>query len=117
MNKDKVYLSHILTNISHIQRLTQAGKETFLADPDRQAAILYYLQTLSESAGRISETLRASQPQIAWQQIKGFRNRVVHDYLSIDLNLVWGIIENELPTLKTAIEAMQVDTNNEVEEE
>lgn len=106
MNRDKVYVQHILTNIAHIQRLESLGERAVFGNPDHQAALLYYLQTLAESAGRLSEEVRLSQPTIPWQQIKGFRNRVAHDYLSIDLRLVWGIVTNEIPALKTAAEAI-----------
>jgi uncharacterized protein with HEPN domain len=46
------------------------------------------------------------QPQISWSQIKGFRNIVVHDYLSVDLDRVWNIIQFSLPDLMAAIIAM-----------
>lgn len=106
MNRDKIHLLYIQANIGKIKRLVQRGKADFLANEDKQAAILYYLQTLSESTTRLSDELRDSQPQIEWQKIRGFRNRVAHDYLSIDLELVWLIITTEFDPLKNAIEAM-----------
>lgn len=106
MNRDRAHLLYIQQSIVRIQRLANEGKVTFLNDEDKQAAILYYLQTLSESATRISESLRNTQPQIAWAQIRGFRNRVAHDYLSIDLELVWQIITSELTPLFAAITTM-----------
>jgi uncharacterized protein with HEPN domain len=47
VKSDEVYLKHIQKNITHVQRLVGASKEAFLADEDKQAATLYYLQTLS----------------------------------------------------------------------
>lgn len=106
MSRDRVHLLHIQRNIASIQRLRTDGKEMFFADEDKQAAVLYYLQTLSESSTRLSAELRDSQHQIEWQQIRGFRNRVVHDYLSIDLEMVWLIMNREIEPLAVAIEAM-----------
>jgi uncharacterized protein with HEPN domain len=116
MSRDRVHLLYIQRNIANIQRLVGDGKEDFLADEDKQAAILYYLQTLSESTTRLSEELREAQPHIAWQQIRGFRNRVVHDYLSVDLELVWLIITNELVPLGAAIDALLADLPAEDDE-
>ncbi|MGB7338426.1 MAG: HepT-like ribonuclease domain-containing protein [Phototrophicaceae bacterium] len=106
MTRDKVHLLYIQQTIQKITRLTAKGKTIFLQDDDEQAAILYYLQTLSESTTRLSDELKEKQPQIAWQQIRGLRNRVAHDYLSIDLELVWLIITTELTALSESIEQM-----------
>ncbi len=117
MSRERAHLQHIQHNIEHLQRLVARGKEAFLQDEDMQAAILYYLQTMSESTTHISEENRSSQPQIEWQKIRGLRNRVVHDYLSIDLELVWTILEKELEPLQAAVtkilKAMDADDGDE----
>ncbi|MEO1287787.1 MAG: HepT-like ribonuclease domain-containing protein [Chloroflexota bacterium] len=113
MNRDKLHLLHIRENIAKIKRLLNEGKATFLDDEDKQAAILYYLQTLSESTTRLSPSLRDEHPQIQWQQIRGFRNRIVHDYLSTDLELVWLIITKELNPLLDAVEIMLTEVSDE----
>jgi len=117
MNRERAHLQHIQRNIEHLQRLVAKGKEQFLQDEDMQAAILYYLQTMSESTTHISQENRSSQPQIEWQKIRGLRNRVVHDYLSIDLELVWAILEKELEPLQAAVkeilETMDDEEKNE----
>lgn len=58
MSRDRVHLLYIEHSIARIQHLTLDGEEAFAADEDKQAAILYYLQTLSESTTRLSEELR-----------------------------------------------------------
>lgn len=108
MSRDRAHLLYIQHCIARIQHLTLDGEEAFAFDQDKQAAILYYLQTLSESTTRLSEELRLTQPQIPWQQIRGFRNRVAHDYLGVDLKLIWLIIVNELVPLGAAVNAMLV---------
>jgi uncharacterized protein with HEPN domain len=109
MKDERIYLNHILKNIAQVQRLAQTGKKTFFKDEDQQAAILYYLQTMAESTSRVSQATQAKQPQIAWNKIRGFRNIVAHDYLSVDLDLVWSTIEHELTPLKSAIEALLIE--------
>jgi uncharacterized protein with HEPN domain len=115
MKEDRIYLDHILHNIAAVQRLVKKGKTAFLEDEDAQAAVMYYLQTLSESTTHLSDDIKASQPEIPWRRIRNFRNVVVHNYLSIDLEIVWGIIVNDLPSLAAAVEAMLAALGDEAQ--
>jgi uncharacterized protein with HEPN domain len=67
------------------------------------------LQILAESTQRISEKLKKSYPAIPWEDISGFRNVLVHDYLGINLNRVWEIIEKDIPSLREAAKKMLND--------
>ncbi len=64
------------------------------------------LQVLSESAQRLSEELKSRYSTVEWRKIADFRNRLVHDYLGVDLEIVWQVIEKDLPALKRAIVEM-----------
>jgi uncharacterized protein with HEPN domain len=70
-----------------------------MADVDLQDATLRRLQTLSESTQRLSPALKSAHPEIPWDDIAGFRNRLVHAYLDIDLDLVWNTVVRDLPPL------------------
>ena len=63
MSRDRVHLLHIQRNIVSIERLVSEGKDAFILDEDKQAAVLYYLQTLEESTTRLPEELRQTQFQ------------------------------------------------------
>jgi len=76
-----------------------------MADVDIQDATLRRLQTLSESAQRLSPDFKAAHPQIPWTDIAGFRNRLVHAYLDIDLELAWNTVVRDLPPLLAMAEA------------
>ena len=67
------------------------------------------LQTLAESSQRLSEVAKDIQPGIDWRAISGFRNILVHDYLGIDIEAIWLVIETDLPLLKKALEDMGRD--------
>jgi uncharacterized protein with HEPN domain len=71
-----------------------------------QDAVIRNLQTLAESATRISEEQQEKHPEVDWFKIRGFRNVLVHDYLGVDLKRVWNILEHDLPRLKAAVEKM-----------
>ncbi|MBD2777012.1 DUF86 domain-containing protein [Iningainema tapete] len=59
---------------------------------------------IGEATKRLSTDLRAIYPDVPWQQIVGFRDVLIHDYLKVNLNQVWGVIELSLPELKATVE-------------
>lgn len=61
------------------------------------------LQTLAESAQRLSEALKAKYPDVEWRSIAAFRNILVHDYLGVDLERIWIIVQQDVPKLKETI--------------
>jgi len=72
-----------------------------------QDAVIRNLQTMAESTTRVSDELQEEHPEVDWLKIRGFRNVLVHDYLGVDLERVWNILENELSKLKNAVEKMR----------
>ncbi|MCK4535654.1 MAG: DUF86 domain-containing protein [Desulfuromonadales bacterium] len=79
-------------------------KDAFINETLLQDAVLRVLQVMAESSQRLSEEAKNTHPDIDWRSISGFRNILVHDYLGgIDLELIWQVIEQELPILKKAL--------------
>jgi len=113
VNKDKLYLIYIEEYINRVEQYTQKGKNTFFKDIKTQDAVLRNLHTLSESIRRLSPQIKTKYPEVDWRSIVAFRNVVVHDYLSIDLNLIWDIIERDLPNLKNMIEIIKQEIGGE----
>lgn len=102
--RDLLYVEHIHACIERIERYVAADKKRFFDDTLLQDAVLRVLQVMAESSQRLSEEAKKSQVEIDWRGISGFRNILVHDYLGgIDLDLVWQVIEDELPRLKKAL--------------
>lgn len=79
MKDDRVYLEHIKNCILRIEGYTREGRQGFLQDTKTQDAVLRNLQTLAESARRISPQFTQARPEIPWKNIVGFRNVLVHD--------------------------------------
>ena len=104
MKDDRLYLVHIQESIKWIQEFTSGGKEDFLDDRKTQDAVLRNLHTLSESAQRLTPGLKSQYAEVEWRAISGFRNVVVHDYLGVDLDQMWDIIEKDLPVLKQQVD-------------
>jgi len=106
MKSDKFYLVYILECLERIKEFTEAGKDAFMVSHLIQDAVLRNLQTMAESTQRLSDAVKATPPHIPWEEISGFRNVLVHDYLGIDLEIVWDIMQHEIRELKTVIQAM-----------
>ena len=106
MKDDAVYLRHVVECIRRIEDNISGGRDLFLTAHALQDATLRNLQTLSEATQRLSDAVKSMHPEIEWVRIGAFRNVLVHNYLGIDLELVWQIIENDVPELKRAVTEM-----------
>ncbi|MEI6026796.1 MAG: HepT-like ribonuclease domain-containing protein [Betaproteobacteria bacterium] len=71
-----------------------------------QDAVIRNLQVLAESSQRLSTDIKATEAQIPWRELSGFRNVIVHDYLGIDLDAVWLVVVQDLPPLSEALSRM-----------
>ena len=108
MKDDRIYIDHILECMEWITRYTEEGREAFFFNRKTQSATLRELQTLAESAQRLSDELKEAHPEVPWESISGFRNVLVHDYLGIRLERIWEIIERDLPAFRAALEAIRI---------
>ena len=104
MKEAKVYLIHIRDCIKRIKSYTIDGKTAFFEQSIIQDAVLRNLEVMCESIKNLPDEWKASQPDILWGKIVGFRNRLAHEYLGIDLDIVWDVIENYIPSLEKAVE-------------
>ncbi len=113
MKDIRLYFDHILESIEKIERYTAEGRDAFFQDTMAQDAVLRNLQTLAESTKHIPPDLKAAYSEISWERIVAFRNILVHEYLEIRLIRIWEIIEDFLPPLRRAAEAMLKELEKE----
>lgn len=66
-------------------------------------AVVRNFTIIGEAAGRIPTEFKIKHEEIDWDRIRGFRNRIVHDYFGIDYQIVWIIIENNIPELRDSV--------------
>ena len=102
MKKDpRVYIDHILDCIHHIQAYTsKLDKSEFLKSDQAQDAVFRRLEIIGEAVSKLPDELKQKHPDIPWRDIVGTRNRLIHDYLAVDTDLIWEIIVKHLPDLK-----------------
>ena len=106
MRDDRIYLKHIVDCITAIQDYTSEGRDVFFHDRKTQKAVIRELQELAESTQRLSVSLKERHSTVPWNDISGFRNVLVHDYLGLNLDRIWSIIERDLPSLRSVVEEM-----------
>ena len=100
---DRLYLGHIADRIGRIEDYTAGGREAFLASTLRQDAVLQSFTVIGEAVKRLSSDVRDREPGVPWRQIAGFRDVLVHNYIGVDLAVVWDTVAGSLPDLKAAV--------------
>jgi uncharacterized protein with HEPN domain len=97
----QLLLEDIQMAIDKIERYAaDMRQDDFLADIKTVDAVVRNLEIIGEAVRQMPETYKTSHPQIPWTQVAGLRNRIVHDYAGLDLELIWQIIIKNLPDLK-----------------
>lgn len=73
--------------------------DQFIKDEKTADAVVRNFEIIGEAASRIDFEFRSDNPQIEWKRLKGFRNRLIHDYFGVDYEIVWEIIQCDLDEL------------------
>lgn len=101
---DKARLEHILEAIQHIDSfLGEMDFTHFSVSVLHRSAVERQLEIIGEATAHISDGLKLQYPEVDWRPIKRFRNVIVHEYFGVSIQLLWGVIQKELPVLKIQI--------------
>lgn len=100
-------LDDMLQSAQKIKRyIKDVDYDSFIADEKTIDAVVRNFEIIGEAANRLDPDFKDNNPEIEWKRIRGFRNRIVHDYFGIDYEIVWEIIETYLDELIDWLETL-----------
>lgn len=103
----KLLLDDILTSIAKIERyLAGLDREQFLNDEKSIDAVVRNLEIIGEATRQLPDEFTAQSPHIPWAQMAGLRNRIVHEYFGLDLDIIWEITQHDLSPLRQQIQPL-----------
>ena len=106
MRRDAERLADIIEAADKITARVAKGRETFDEDEDVQIVLVHMIQIIGEAAAGLSDELVDAHPEVPWRQIVAIRDRVVHGYSEVDLDILWNVALGDVPPLAEQVRAI-----------
>ena len=104
MRDDLAFIEHILLCIEKIQDYTKnLTKKDFNNNELVQDAVIRNIEIIGEAVKKISKELKSQYPNIPWKEMSGMRDKLIHDYFGVDVDVVWRTVNDDIPFLKSLI--------------
>jgi uncharacterized protein with HEPN domain len=105
MKDDLAFIEHILLGIVKIQEYTKnLTAQDFIDNELIQDAVIRNIEIIGEATKKISKDLKSQYQEIPWKEMSGMRDKLIHDYFGVDVNVVWKTVNEDIPYLKSLIE-------------
>jgi len=114
MHKESlVYLKHILLECNYIVSVInpETLKDEFLKDETIKRAVVRSLEIIGEATKKIPVDVKLKWQHIAWKNMAGMRDRLIHDYMGVNYSIVWDVVKNLIPQIKVEIQEI-ISTND-----
>lgn len=109
---DRDFLSDIQEAVRRVTVYTTAMTyETFVTDTKTQDAVIHNLEIIDKATKNLSANLRTMYPDMPWKGMAGVRDRLIHHYFGVNLDIVWRIVTAELPAVSAQIEEILTQNN------
>jgi uncharacterized protein with HEPN domain len=106
MKDDSLYLDHILRSIDNILRYTKGlNKKDFSKNNLVQDAVIRNFEIIGEATKKVSDKYKKMHFEMPWKEMSGMRDKLIHDYIGVDIAVIWKTIKEDLPPLKKILEA------------
>jgi len=103
----RLYLVDILDSGSAVLAFVKdLSFEEFCNDRKTSSAVIREFEIIGEAIGKLPDELKQKRPDVEWQDIKDFRNLLIHEYFGVDMEIVWKVIQEDLPVLMNAVKEM-----------
>jgi len=104
----RLLIEDIWESLEKVQRyISGLTRKSFSADEKTIDAVVRNLEIIGEAANRLPGEFRSQHPTIEWRKIVGLRNRIVHDYFGVDLEIVWQILKDDVPDLRESVKKIR----------
>ena len=108
---DLTFIEHILESINAIKEFSKdTQKEELISNRLKRSAIVREIEIIGEAVKNISESLKNKYKDVEWKEIIGTRDKMIHHYFGVDLNIIWEIIKKDLPVLEKRIKRIKKDS-------
>ncbi len=106
----KDYILDILSSIQEVEEFTKGMTfEEFINDKKTTNAVIRSLEVMGEATKKIPPEIRKKYPEIPWKYIAGMRDKLIHEYHGVDLEIVWEVVKKEIPPLKPKFEEILME--------
>jgi uncharacterized protein with HEPN domain len=107
MKDDFVYIEHIMLCINKIQDYTNdLDQINFSKNELIQDAVIRNIEIIGEATKKISSDLKTQYNEIPWKEMSGMRDKLIHDYFGVDVEVVWKTVQEDIPYLKSLIQSI-----------
>jgi uncharacterized protein with HEPN domain len=103
---ERLYLSDARDAIDRVLSYTSGDRTRFFDEVMVQDAVVRNLEVIGEAVKHLTSATRGKRPDIPWAAIAGMRDRLIHDYFQVDLNIAWDVVQNDLVPLREALSAL-----------
>jgi uncharacterized protein with HEPN domain len=110
MKRDREYVDYLQDILDAIEKVEQfvQGMDfaQFSSDTKTRFAVIRALEIIGEASKKIPETFKRQNPDLPWREMAGIRNKLIHEYFGLNLQVVWKTVNEDIPKLKPVVSAM-----------
>ncbi len=110
MNKGaNIFIEHIIDSIIKLEEFTRSvNEEEFNNNVQLQDAVVRRIEIIGEAAKNLPKDFKEKYNEISWKEIIGTRDKIIHHYFGVNLDIVWSIVKRDLPDLKKKLKIIQL---------
>ena len=101
----------MLEAANRILERASGSREALAEDETLQVWVVYHLQVLGEAASAVPAEIANAHPEVDWVALRGMRNRLVHGYFDVDLDVIWEAVVRDVPVLRDQVAGILHDAD------